>query len=120
MTGGSVLDRQTQAGCGDVYGHSSCPGCDCPCHLPPDEAFAESVRSGKLWLPMGEFHGRAEQLLGRPILLHEFVHPDMQAALRAALAGEEFDVPPVLPLPDDLDLEELHIVVVDDPAGGKS
>ena len=50
-----------------------------------DVAFAYTVGSGRLFMEMADFHARAEKLLGRPILTHEFAGSAIWAELREAV-----------------------------------
>ena len=54
-----------------------------------DEAFAITVRSGRLWLPFDEFHQRAERLLDRPIPTREFSRTSVWIELAAAVIARD-------------------------------
>lgn len=52
------------------------------------ECFGYTVATGRLFLPFEEFHKRAETLLGRPILTHEFGEERVAEDLKAALHSQ--------------------------------
>ena len=54
-------------------------------------AFGYTVATGRLFLPMDEFHRRAEALLGRPILTHEFADQRTWTLLREAFEAAAFE-----------------------------
>jgi hypothetical protein len=54
-----------------------------------------TLASGRLFCPIAEFHAFAEELLGRPILTHEFADKDLWAEMR--MAFEEQVTTVVLP-----------------------
>lgn len=54
-------------------------------------AFGYTVATGNLWLPFSEFQRRAEALLGRPILTHEFAEKPIWVEMRDVIEREARD-----------------------------
>jgi hypothetical protein len=49
------------------------------------DLFSLMIESGVVCMPFGEFHGRAEKLLGHPIWTHEFADENTGLDLKIAL-----------------------------------
>ena len=53
--------------------------------------FGYTVAVGNLYCPIDEFHRHAEQLLGRPILTHEFAEREVWEEMRRLIEQKAHD-----------------------------